>query len=317
MIAPVCRLVDWMAMQFAAARMPKPDGRDARLAETRQLLESPDFIPVAAGAARVQLTGPLRFRFESPRPGGVAENNIVHGRLYRCAGRWQEHPAVLLLHGWNDATNHYFRFPVMAGQFNRHGINAAALEAPFHFQRRPRRLGAWGNFLCPDVLRTVQAAAQAVSETRACAGWLLDQGCPAVGLLGISLGAWLGGLAVCHDGRFACAALTAPVARMDRLLEEAVFCRNIRRALQGRRAGLAPVNLTTNRPAIPRENILLIEAVHDLFAPKETIEELWRAWGQPDIWRLPHGHISIMAAPGLTGRIIGWMAPRLGEAAAK
>jgi dienelactone hydrolase len=311
MIAPVCRLVDWMAIELAAARMARPDGNEPRLEEMEQLLESRDFIPVATEAARVQLAGPLRIRFETPRPGAIPENNTVHGRLYRCGERWQEHPTVLLMHGWNDATNHYFRFPRMAGQFNRNGFNAATLEAPFHFQRRPRRLGAWGNFLCPDVLRTVQAAAQAVAETRAFAGWLLGQGCPAVGLLGISLGGWLAGLTLCHDARLACAVLTVPVARMDRLVEEAGFCRNIRRALQGRRADLSRLNLTANRPAIPRERILLIEAVHDLFVPKETTEELWQAWGQPDIWRLRHGHISVLAAPGLAGRIIGWMGPRL------
>ena len=32
----------------------------------------------------------------------------------------------------------------------------------------------------------------------------------------------------------------------------------------------------------------------------EPIEELWQAWGQPDIWRLPHGHITKLAA-GLDG----------------
>ena len=34
------------------------------------------------------------------------------------------------------------------------------LEAPYHFQRRPRHLGSWSNFLCPDILRTTTAVAQ-------------------------------------------------------------------------------------------------------------------------------------------------------------
>jgi hypothetical protein len=40
-------------------------------------------------------------------------------------------------------------------------------------------------------------------------------------------------------------------------------------------------------------------------------EELWQAWGRPDLWRLPHGHVSWMAMPGLTGRVLRWLAPRL------
>jgi pimeloyl-ACP methyl ester carboxylesterase len=291
--------------------MPLPDGRDPRLTEAQQVVDSPDFIPANVEPAKVQFAGAVGFQFETPRPGPFAENNTVHGRFYRCAERWQERPAILLLHGWNDAVNHYFRFPFLAAQFNRRGINAATLEAPFHFQRSPRQLGAWSNFLCPDILRTVEAARQAVAETRSLAEWIRQQGCPAVGLLGVSLGGWLAGLTVCYDAHFCCAVLLVPVARLDRMLEEAAFCRGIRPAWQGRPVAVGKLNLTEGRPALPRQNILLIESIHDLFVPVETMEELWLAWDQPDIWRLRHGHISVLATPGLHGRIIRWMAPRL------
>jgi len=36
-------------------------------------------------------------------------------------------------------------------------------------------------------------------------------------------------------------------------------------------------------------------------------------WGKPEIWRLPHGHISWMGAPGLTGRVLRWLSPRLSK----
>jgi hypothetical protein len=64
---------------------------------------------------------------------------------------------------------------------------------------------------------------------------------------------------------------------------------------------------------IPNENILLIEAIHDLLCPKNDIEDLWRAWGQPDIWRLPYGHVSVCCGgvPGLPGRVLRWLEPRL------
>ncbi|MGA2176610.1 MAG: alpha/beta hydrolase family protein [Verrucomicrobiota bacterium] len=312
MIAPLSKLIDWTAIQLAAARMPQADGRSPRLEEAGQFLRGPEFIPSESEPARVEFNGPMDFRFPTPRPGDFAENNVVYGRLYRCAGRWRERPAILLLHGWNDLINHQLRFPLIARRCNRAGFNAATLVGPYHFQRRPRQLGAWGNFLCPDVLRTAEAAAQAIAEIRALTGWLLREGCPAVALWGISLGAWLAGLAVCRDGRWASVVLTAPVVRMDRVIEELAFCRSIREALQGRRVEADTLNLTSARPAIPKENILLIEATHDLFAPKETIEELCQAWGRPDLWRLPHGHISFMGAPGLTGRVLRWLAPRLG-----
>jgi len=309
-------LLDWTAIQLAAARMPKADGRSPRLDEARQFLKGPDFIPAQSEPAKLEFNGASRFQFSTPRPGPFAENNVAYGRLYRCAERWQERPAVILLHGWNDVINHYLRYPLIARRCNRAGFNAVTWVAPYHFQRRPRQLGAWSNFLCPDVLRTAEAAAQAVAELRALTGWLLQEGCPGVALWGISLGAWLAGLAVCRDARWASVVLTAPVVRMDRLMDEAAFCRSIREALQGRRVEAEMLNLTSARPAIPSENILLIEATHDLFVPRETIEELCQAWGRPALWRLPHGHISFMGAPGLTGRVLRWLAPRLGAAAA-
>ncbi len=56
---------------------------------------------------------------------------------------------------------------------------------------------------------------------------------------------------------------------------------------------LTAMNLTTIRPCVPRENILLMEGIHDLLCPKDDIEDLWQSWGQPDIWRLPYGHVRV------------------------
>ena len=73
------------------------------------------------------------------------------------------------------------------------------------------------------------------------------------------------------------------------------------------------LNLILSTPVIPKENILLIEGIHDLFVEVQPIEELWQKWQQPEIWRLPHGHISSVGVLGLTGRVLRWLAPRLEE----
>ena len=33
---------------------------------------------------------------------------------------------------------------------------------------------------------------------------------------------------------------------------------------------------------MPKENIWLIEGIHDLLVPKEEVEDLFQAWGKPD-----------------------------------
>jgi hypothetical protein len=76
------------------------------------------------------------------------------------------------------------------------------------------------------------------------------------------------------------------------------------------------MNLITSQPAIPRENILLIEGTYDLMSPSAGIEDLWHTWGQPDIWRLPHGHVGVLRVrAGLPDRILCWVSPRLNNSA--
>ena len=73
------------------------------------------------------------------------------------------------------------------------------------------------------------------------------------------------------------------------------------------------MNLTLAQPAISKENVLLIEGMYDLIGWGAPIE-LWQSWGQPDIWRLPHGHASTaltLLMPGLPGRLLRWLTLRL------
>ena len=142
MIAPLAKLMDWSAIQAVALMMPaNAFGRNPRLEEAIEFLKGPDFIPPDSQPAQVEFNGPLHFRFPTPQPCDFTENNVVHGRLYRCPERWQERPVIILLHGWGDSAAYQFKFPLLARRCNRAGFNVATLVAPYHFQRRPRRRG--------------------------------------------------------------------------------------------------------------------------------------------------------------------------------
>ena len=311
MIAPLARLIDWSALQVAYAvvglrHAPRPKWK---LEEAIEFLNGPDFIPAASNAARVEFDGPRHFRFPTPRPGKVEENNVVYGRLYRCAERWRERPTVILLDGYPPIGNH-FAFPLLARRVNRAGINVATLVAPYHLQRRPRRPFEW------DCLEFARAKAQNVAEIRALTGWLLDGGCPSVGLLGVSFGTWAAGLTACSDARVASVVLIFPAVAWRMWRSSPVVWRRVRESLRALRPAheamdTTRLNLLLSAPVIPKEDILLIKGIHDLFGDPLLIEELWQKWEQPEIWRLPHGHISALLAPGLTGRVLNWLAPRL------
>ena len=328
LIAPLAKFIDWSALQFSWALhlglLQKPHAAELNpaLQAAIEFLNGPDFIPTESRSARLDFhpDGSGRhFRFATPQPGEFAVNNVVYGRVYPGAERWRERPAIILLHGAGDFLNHRFRFPRVARRCNQAGFNAATLVLPYHFQRCPRDLQSWGR--TGYYVEVAKTFAQAVAEIRALTGWLLGEGCPAVVLWGISLGGWLAGLTASRDGRLAAVVLTIPGVgtNLNLVKGEAVVWPRVRQFLEKQRSAYqalnrTPLNLTSLRPVIAQDRILLIEGVHDLWVGSETIEELWRAWERPEIWRLPHGHISLMGVPGLTDRVLGWLSPRLDSA---
>lgn len=318
MIPPLAKLIDWLTIQVVTRRRPPINGENQRLKEALRFLNGPDFIPTESQPAQVEFdsarTG--HFRFPTPQPCEFEENNIAYGRLFPCAEHWRERPVIMLLHGGGKYAIVAYRclFPMIARQCNRAGFNASALVAPYHFQRGPSQAGALSQ---TDYLRNAKTTGQAVAEIRALTGWLLQEGCPAVALWGSSFGGWLAGLAACRDPRLAAVVLAKPRVRPHASFAQRVVWRRFRETLQGQSAAreklcATPLNLTTAQPVIPKTNVLLVEALHDWFIPKEHIEELWLAWRHSEIWRVPHGHVSLsLMAPGFTGRVLRWLTPRL------
>ena len=314
MIAPLAKFIDWSVLQVAAMRpsIRKCARGDSKLTEAVEFLNGPDFIPAESKPAELEFKSNIHFTFPSPRPCEFAENNIVHGRLYRRTNDWQKFPTLILLHGGGDFLGYRYGFPLLVPAIHRAGFNAATLVAPYHFQRRVRRIEAF------DHLRVAEAFGQGVAEIRALTGWLLEQGCPSVALFGISLGGWLAGLAATRDSRLKAIVLAVPGVRRDYRATrgERVLWTPMRKALKKQKAARealdkTPMNLTLSQPVIPKVNILLIQGRYDLLVEAEQTEELWQKWKQPEIWRLPHGHLSWMGVPGLTGRVLHWLAPRL------
>jgi hypothetical protein len=315
MIAPLARFIDWSALQMAYVVAPLRHAPESkwRLAEALEFLNGPDFIPAAtrlsssksSDPARIEFDGRRNFSFPTPRRCEDEENNTVYGRLYRCGQRWRERPVIVLLDG-APALGYHTVLPWIARRLNRAGLNAALLVAPYQLRRRPRRP------IEENCLEFARAMAQNVAEIRALSGWLLDEGCPSVGLVGISFGGWTAGLTACSDARIAAAVLMMPAVRM--FCPPPVVWPRVKEALRALRPAqeamdTTRLNLILSTPVIPKENILLIEGIHDLFADRQAIEELWQKWQQPEIWRLPCGHIN--AQPGLIERVLRWLAPRL------
>src|ERR1043166_4956924 len=98
MIAPLAKFIDWSVLQLANVvvplrHAPRPKWK---LEEALEFLNGPDLIPAASDPAQIEFDGPRNFKFPTPRPGELEENNIVYGRLYRRPERWQERPVIIL-----------------------------------------------------------------------------------------------------------------------------------------------------------------------------------------------------------------------------
>src|SRR5213594_3943997 len=253
MIAPLEKLIDWSSVQVMTLLMPAKE-YDWRLEEALRFLKGPDFVSTDSQPAQVGFNGPVHFRFPTPRPCDFSENNVVHGRLYRCPERWQERPVIILLPGYGDSASYQLRFPLIARRYNRTGFNVATLVPPYHFQRCPRQRAAFDS---GDCLFWAERAAQASAEIRALTGWLLREGCPAVALWGYSMGAGDAGMMACHDARLAAVVMASPAVRFRPWVEQRAVRPRIRGRLESirelcERMNLTAMNLTMIQPAIAR-----------------------------------------------------------------
>ena len=299
--------IDRRVIQLACAAQPKAGTFETCSTEALELLAQPDFFDrQISPLEEMRWKSDTNFEFDSAICSQWPECNVVHGKLFRCGDDWQSKPAVILVHGWNEEIGYRWRHPYLAKRFCEHGVNAAMLELPYHMQRRPRRGGAVNDFLSENLYCSVQAIQQAFFDIRALAQWLSHQGCPTIGLWGISLGAWLCGLTVCHDELIDYAVLTVPVARMDRIVRDVDFCAPLRRGMKDVEFDFEKLNLTAYRPKVSRDNLLIVEAVYDLFSAPEAVEELWETWNRPEIWRIKHGHITGLFSPALLKRTVAW-----------
>ena len=305
------RSLDSIIIRLAANSMPASPRHQANASEAAALLDHPDFFCGSLPSPLdFVLTGKNHFIFQSAISTPWANNNCVHGKLFPSCADWKNHPTVILLHGWNDELGYRYRFPYLAGLLRRRQINTAIIELPYHLQRRPSGDGAVTDFISADLWRMVEATRQSIADTRSLAKWLRSQGCPKIGLWGASLGAWLGGLTICHDPEIDLAVLTTPVARLKSVINELAFCAPIRSSFEKTNLSLARIDLSSHRPKTALDRILIHEAEDDLFVSKEAVEAFWTDWEKPEIWRLRHGHISVLMSMPVMKRTVNWIAEK-------
>lgn len=293
--SPIIQLVDRAVIRMARLHLEKRVG-ESDSGEVQELPGEPDFFnDEIRPPGKMVFSGSHDFICDSPLQGVAPQSRRIYGKFYRWDDRWRKRPVLMMLHGWNGENCYHYLFPLLALRCRRFGISLVSFQLPCHGKRRAPS-GPGADFISPDLSAMVRSTQQALADAQSLIGWLKQEGCGPIGVWGISLGAWLAGLLACNDDRLSFAVLMTPISRMDRAVQELEFCAPIRRTLKRRELPFGGLNLPDHRPLMNRRNLLLVEGRHDLFAPRERIEELWEAWDRPPIVRFQHGHMSILVS---------------------
>jgi hypothetical protein len=182
------------------------------------------------------------------------------------------------------------------------GLNVAIPVMPLHGPRRAGRRGGDGYF-AGDFVDTVHALAQALWDVRRLVAWIQDEGAPAVGLYGVSLGGYMTALVASFAEDLDCAIAGIPATDFMRLVRSHVPKVLLRGAemvgLSSERIErlLSVVSPFSFRPRLARKRRFLYAGVRDRLAPPDHARDLWHHWEEPRIGWYAGSHVSFLWEP--------------------
>jgi len=243
-------------------------------------------------------------RFASPVLTPCAENNTVRAQWFpssRAAGR-----AVLVLPHWNAT---FEQHGSLCRALSALGVSALRLSLPYHDQRMPRELHRADYAVSSNVGRTVDAARQAVIDTRACLDWLERQGYRRLGIVGTSLGSCYAFLTSAHDARLRVNVYNLFSNYFADVVWTGLTTRHIRQSFEGRigldllRKAWAPITPCTYLDRYGRhekKSLFLYGTCDTTFLPRyseEMIEQARLRGIDCKVVALPCGHYTLGETP--------------------
>jgi dienelactone hydrolase len=248
-----------------------------------------------------QLEGDCLF-FTSPVRTPVPNNNRVRARWFPAGRRG----AVVVMPQWNaDQESHN----ALCCIFNILGISALRLSLPYHDLRKPPGIERADYAVSSNLGRTIDAARQAVADTRSCLDWLESQGYLKLGIVGTSLGSCYAYLASAHDERLKVNVFNHCSTTFAEVVWTGQATRHVRAGLEANlslerlhRAWMAinPIAYAEKLARWPKKS-LFVYARYDLtFLPefsRQIIAESLRLQLDPKVAVLPCGHYTSGETP--------------------
>jgi acyl-CoA-binding protein/pimeloyl-ACP methyl ester carboxylesterase len=246
--------------------------------------------------------------FESPyvtlHP-DVRSDYDAHPRNRHATAQYWRHPqgprpTLIFIHGYG-ANNYLFNSLMFSLRwFYKQGYDVLLYTLPFHGTRSSKYdlfsgFGYFGN----GFAHLNEATLQAIYDLRIWINYLQDQGAPAVGVSGLSLGGYVASLAAAVDSRLAFVIPNAPPALMaDLLVEWQPLAWAARRLLpkyhldiRDIRHFLALHSPLTYPPVVAADRLLIIGGAGDRLAAPHHAKTLHDHWKGSRLHWFPGNHM--------------------------
>ncbi len=243
-------------------------------------------------------------RFTSAVRTPSEENNTVSALWFPAPGRTTK--AVVVLPQWNS------KIPQHVGLcrlLRLLGISALRLSLPYHDERMPPELERADYAVSSNVGRTVNAARQAVIDTRSCLDWLESQGYRRLGIVGTSLGSCYAFLASAHDTRLQANVFVLYSYYFADVVWNGLSTRHIREKLHGQIElkhlqeawmPITPQSYTERYIGQAKKSLLVSTAYDTTFLQEHSqpmVDEFRRRGADFEELVLPCGHYTLGQAP--------------------
>lgn len=243
------------------------------------------------------------FSFTSPHPTEDEVNNRAYGKYYQSKAN-PHGPTVLILPGWMTYKEEKYYTEPLGKMLLEAGINYIFYSIPYHIERTPR--GTWSGELAisGNLLRTIEAFRQATIEARTIINWLKTAINPEkIGILGVSLGGWIGSNLLHLPTELDFAILVIPAVSPTAGLWETRIGTPIRKDLE--KLGMTkesyerlvkPVNPLSYPPTLNVQKIQIVRAKYDQCVPGYALEKYCQFLGRPQVKIYRQGHFSMFRA---------------------
>lgn len=244
--------------------------------------------------------------FESeyePHPGEPArERWLAQDENSTAVGWVLEHPGgrrpwLVAVHGFGMGQPGVNLTGLMARWVHEElGLNVLMPVLPLHGPRSITRMSG-GGLLQPEFASVLHMFSQAVWDVRRMIDWIRERSDAAVGLYGVSLGAYVAALTSAFVDDLACLVAGIPAVDFASLARDnepwvfKAYGNDLQTDWELVNQVMYPVSPLTFEPRLGREKRFIFAGVADRVARPEQARALWRHWGRPEIEWMSSGHV--------------------------